>query len=71
MDGGPVESVQQGMSSPSRSRKSGPFHQALQDHPGLMVRIIYHQERCIGCNGCVEAAPSDGASPSGMACAVT
>ncbi|HRW75566.1 MAG: ferredoxin [Saprospiraceae bacterium] len=22
-----------------------------------MVRIIYHREKCIGCNGCVEAAP--------------
>lgn len=22
-----------------------------------MVRIIYHRGKCIGCNGCVEAAP--------------
>lgn len=22
-----------------------------------MVRIVYHRSKCIGCNGCVEAAP--------------
>ncbi len=22
-----------------------------------MVQIIYHRSKCIGCNGCVEAAP--------------
>lgn len=23
-----------------------------------MVRIVFHRKKCIGCNGCVEAAPN-------------